>query len=150
MTNNFSMAIALALCMSLAMESATADDCIYQPTKESVPVGTKSKVKLEYSTSYLLKSGAYVSVVNWDCRRIGKRIFIFIPSGQKLTINAFEVFKSVAGIEISSHFKKSFDASSEQQDFKDKVEIEGMEISEFSHTDNLYEQIYTITYATPD
>ena len=144
------MSITAAMCLSLLVKTTIADDCMYQTTRETVPIGTRSKVKLEFSTSYLLKSGAYVSVVNWDCRRIGKRILIFIPSDQKSKIEAFDIFKSVAGIEISNYFRKSFDESNGKQHSEDKVEIEGMEISEFSMMDNMYERVYTVTYSTPD
>lgn len=110
----------------------------------------KSRVQSEFATSYLLRNGVYLSVVSWNCRRIGKRVLIVVPESERIKIDTFGIFESVVGKEIAKSFKKSFDAAGKQQEFSEQIEIDGMESAEFSSRSNFYEQVFTIIYATPD
>lgn len=147
---NKSIVIAAFLCFGSAA-AAPQGSCLYQRQKESKPAQISSAVALADSKSYLLKDGAFLSVVTWDCQRIGKRLLLEMPASVDREERVASIVGQIAGEEVRGALLSASKGSwTKYGHFTFDLSVRGVEHASVEIDRNEYGSRYVVLYYTSD
>lgn len=131
------------------MPSCMAGECLYSGRAVAEPAGVARTVTNESGDSFLFNDGHYIQLINWDCNRIGRRIFIYFP---KVDVASSEIYEQLSplmedGLRSALH---DFLASSNSSRYESSPNIPGYEYVNFLHIKDAYSEQVTILYYTTD
>ena len=131
--------------------SAQDSNCTYAAQKETRPTGVLATVKSKDLVSYFLRGGAYVNVVSWSCRRLGKRLLIVVPASNDSQKFVETILTTVTEKEIVGAFRSTLEkAAGKYGVTKADLKIDGYEGVSIEVQKDEYESKYVVTYYTAD
>lgn len=126
------------------------EGCLYRSTAPiKIPTALTS-TKGADSTSFLLRGGTYVDIVEWNCSRLGKRIFIVVPKSKDSVESVNSLLTKISQATVARSFKNLVSSSFGKEEFFQMVDIDGYEFASYAVRRTDYESIYTIIYYTAD
>jgi len=131
-------------------EKSVTTGCQYNPVKIGKPSDVVSLINRNNSTFFLLKTGAYVEVTDWSCKRYGKRIFLVVPVEHDSEKYVNTILSKLIDKDILVSIKQGLRKSFSKDEFDADLGLTGYEESKISIHRTEYEAVYLITYYTPD
>jgi hypothetical protein len=133
-----------------AAEGTDGDACLYRKNNPVKLPGTLASTKGEDSTSLFLRGGTYINLVEWSCSRLGKRIYIAVPSSKDSVNYISDLLTKIAEVPVAHALKGIVRSSFEREDFSTSLDIQGFELVSYSVRRTDYESTYIVTYYTAD
>ena len=128
----------------------SSEECLYKKREPIKLPNAVVSAKGEDSTSFFLRGGVYLDIVEWSCSRLGKRILVVVPKAKDSSGFVYDLIVKIAGASVATEFKSLIRSSFELDDFSRSIEIQGFEAASYSVHRSDYEAIYTILYYTSD
>lgn len=129
---------------------AREGDCLYKAQAEKYPPGMVGRAIADGGISYFLKNGTYVSVLNWNCRRVGQRIFIVVPAKFDDPKYVAELLASQSEKEIAQAIPSLIKNNRKDGRSEIGLELYSYEFGSLTIDKSFYETIYTVLYYTSD
>lgn len=125
-------------------------DCLYKPVPEKFPPGMLSRVLRGEERSYFLKNGTYITVLDWNCRRVGRRILIIVP--QKFDDSAYitKLIESQTEKEVIQPIVRLINSNKKNGRFDFILDLDSYEFGSVSINRDTYETAYEVLYYTSD
>lgn len=126
------------------------ESCLYRKSNPVKLPGTLSSTKDENSASFFLVGGTYIHLVEWSCTRLGKRIFIAVPSGKDSVNYISDLLAKIADAGVAQALKGTVKSSFEREEFATSLDVQGFELVSYVVRRTDYESTYIVTYYTAD